>query len=80
MKRPKHYDDYADMNEVAPGVFVSPGDGVYLVDDIGEVVCWVATEMEDPEAFTAAVSAVALAASKGVGEVRKKLRHLRRLQ
>jgi hypothetical protein len=74
MARPKHFDDYADMTEIVPGVFIVPGDGVYIVDDIGEVCCWVASEwQEDPEAATATAYAVALAASMGANAVRRNL-------
>ena len=71
--RPEHYEDYRDMTEVVPGVFIDPGYGVYIVDDEGEVVCWVGTEFDDTFAVTAALSAVALATSKGAAAVRRNL-------
>ncbi len=63
--------EYPNSNEIVPGVFVTPGEAVYIVDDKGEVVTWNADEAAaDPEAFTAALAAVALAASEGAGAVR----------
>lgn len=70
MSRPAHYAEYADLPEIVPGVFVA-GDAVYIVDDDGEVVSWNADEIaDDSMAFTAAVSAVALAAKRGAAAVR----------
>jgi hypothetical protein len=66
-----HYAEYADIPEIAPGVFVTPGDAVYIVDDEGEVVTWNADEAaEDGFAFTAALNAVALATKHGAAAVR----------
>lgn len=65
----------------APGVVIaldSEDPGVYISDDQGEVVCWVYDEIvEDPEAWTASLHAVALAASKGPAAVREFLKHAR---
>jgi hypothetical protein len=73
-KRLPHYADYADTPEVSPGVFVAAGDGVYIVDDDGEVVCWTAEEVaEDGYAFTAAINAVALATKHGAAAVRENI-------
>ena len=33
MPRPDHFDSYSEIPEIVPGVFVSPGDAVYIVDD-----------------------------------------------
>lgn len=73
MSRPAHYQEYEDMTEVVPGVFYEPGAGVYIVDDLGEVVCWVDSEWEDPLAVTACVNACILAAVKGAAAVRENL-------
>lgn len=74
MSRPLHYADYSDMPEVVPGVFVEAGSGVYIVDDEGEVVCWVESEWaEDPDAATAMACAVALATKHGASAVRANL-------
>lgn len=73
-KRPKHFAEYAGMNEPVPGVFVETGSAVYIVDDVGEVVSWNADEWaEDPESVTGMVNAVALAAVKGAAAVRQNI-------
>jgi hypothetical protein len=64
---------HAGIPEVVPGVFIEPGSAVYIVDEIGEVVSWNEDEFDDPFAVTAALNAVALAASKGAGAVRQNL-------
>ena len=75
LSRPKHYDQYADIPEIVPGVFVEPGDAVYIVDAQGEVCSWNADEwQEDPEAVTATVSAVILAATLGAAACRENLK------
>jgi hypothetical protein len=65
--------------EPAPGVVIACDEndpGVYISDEQGEVVCWVYDEIvEDPEAWTASLHAVALAASKGPAAVRAFLKH-----
>lgn len=71
--RPAHYQEYADIPEIVPGVFVLPGAGVYLVDDEGEVVMWEESEWEDPSAVTATVNACLLAAMWGTSAVRQNL-------
>lgn len=74
MPRPSHYEDYDDLTEVSPGVFVDPGHAVYIVDDEGEVFCSVNTEWaEEPEAVTAALNAVALAVRHGAAAVRRNI-------
>jgi len=74
MKRPEHFEDYPHATEITPGVFVDPGNAVYLCDEQGEVATWNCDEVaEDPEAFTAAITAVVLAASYGASEVRKNI-------
>jgi hypothetical protein len=74
MTRPKHYQEYQNLSEIVPGVFVEPGDGVYIVDDQGEVVSWTKDEWaEDPWAVTAAVCACILAARRGPAAVRQSL-------
>ena len=74
MPRPPHYAEYQDIPEIVPGVFVLPGAGVYIVDDDGEVCSWNDGEWEgDPEAVTATVNAVALAAAKGAAAVRRNI-------
>jgi hypothetical protein len=51
-------------------VFIGPGE-VYILDARGEIVHWNAEEVaEDEEAFTAALTAVALAAREGPEAVR----------
>ena len=64
--------------EIAPGVIVAfdgPNSGVYISDELGEVVCWVYDEIEeDPEAWTASLRAVAIAARLGASAVREFLR------
>ena len=72
MSRPKHYDEYNDMHEIVPGVFMD-GANVYIVDDEGEVVCWVETEFDDPDAIQAALCAVAIATKKGANAVRRNI-------
>ena len=70
----------ADIEPV-PGVVIAVADGgsgVYISDDQGEVVCWVYDEIaEDPEAWTASLHAVALAAAKGPAAVREFLENAR---
>lgn len=65
----------------APGVVIAlDGEcpGVYISDEEGEVVCWIYDEIvEDPEAWTASLHAVALAASKGPAAVRVFLENAR---
>lgn len=72
MSRPLHYDEYGDMHEIVPGVFMDGAD-VYIVDDLGEVCCWVESEYEDPSAVQAALCAVALATKKGAIAVRRNI-------
>lgn len=72
--RPHHYMLYSGIPEVAPGVFVDPGESVTIVDDEGEVATWTADEVaEDDDAFTAAVNAAVLAALKGAAAVRENI-------
>jgi hypothetical protein len=75
MPRPQHFDNYSGIPEIVPGVFVEPGDAVYIVDDEGEIVSWNCDEWnDDPEAVTATVNAVALAVSKGANAVRENIK------
>jgi hypothetical protein len=72
--RPAHFHDYPDASEVVPGVFVIPGDSVYIVDDDGEVVMWNLDEWaEDQTSVTAAICACILAAVKGAKAVRQNI-------
>jgi hypothetical protein len=72
--RPAHYAEYDGIPEIAPGVFVSAGDAVYIVDDRGEVMSWNCDEAADDEyAFTAALNAVALAVKHGAAAVRQNI-------
>ena len=74
--RPKHFDDYSDIPEIISGVFVDPGNAVYIVDDEGEIVSWNADEWaEDSEAVTATANACILASVKGAKEVRENIRN-----
>lgn len=67
--------------EIAPGVVVcydSEASGLYISDGHGEIVCWVYDEIvEDPEAWTASLRAVAIAAQNGPGAVRTFLEEAR---
>lgn len=73
MRRPPHYNEYLSMPEIVPGVFADD-DGVYIVDDQGEVCCWTGNEWdEDREAIVATITAVALAAAKGSSAVRQNI-------
>ena len=71
--RAEHFNDYVDIPEIVPGVFVDPGNGVYIVDDEGEVACWVDSEWSDPDAVTATINAVILATKKGASAVRQNI-------
>ena len=73
MTRPAHFKEYEKLPEIVPGVFIESEAGIYIVDDIGEVVMWSPTEWEDPSAVTAALVAVALAAKHGASAVRRNL-------
>jgi hypothetical protein len=67
-------DEYEGCPQVVPGVFIEAGEAVYIVDDEGEVVSWNYNEIEeDEEAFTAALTAVALAAKWGPRAVRNNI-------
>lgn len=61
--------------EIAPGVVIAhDGDcpAIYINDHEGEVVMWIYDEIvEDPEAWTASMHAVAMAVREGPGAVRK---------
>jgi len=61
--------------EIAPGVVVAhDGEcpGVYISDAQGEIVCWIYDEIvEDPEAWTASLHAVAMATACGPEAVRQ---------
>lgn len=72
MPRPAHYAEYEDMTEVVPGVFIDDSDtGIYIVDDEGEVCCWVESEwIEDPTVAMTVARAVAIASSMGAQHVR----------
>lgn len=75
------YMSHADDIEPVPGVVIAL-DGecpsVYIRDSQGEVVMWNYDEIvEDPEAWTASLHAVALAASKGPAAVREFLENAR---
>lgn len=72
------FDEYKQYIELVPGVFLDNTDpdatAVYIVDRNGEIVMWNSDEVaEDPYAFTAAVTAVALAAKYDVSKVRLNL-------
>jgi hypothetical protein len=59
------------VKPVFPGIDITV-EGVYISDDLGEIVCWVYEEIEeDPEAWTASLRAVALAAAHGPVAVRR---------
>lgn len=73
MTRPAHYADYEQLPEIVPGVFIEAEAGIYIVDDVGEVVMWSPSEWEDPSAVSAALHAVALAAKQGAAAVRRNL-------
>lgn len=73
MTRPAHFKEYENLPEIVPGVFIEADAGVYIVDDVGEVVMWSPSEWEDPSAVTAALVAVALAARRGASAVRRNL-------
>ena len=69
------FDDYKQFIELVPGVFLDNQDpnntAVYIVDRNGEVAMWNSDEVaEDPLAFTAAITAVALAAAYDASKVR----------
>lgn len=74
--RPKHYANYEkDMSELVPGVFLSPGEALHIVDDEGEACSWTVDEWgEDPEAVTAAITAAVIAAAKGSAAVRENIK------
>jgi hypothetical protein len=75
MSRPQHYIAYEWMNEIVPGVFVDPSWGLYIVDDEGEVCCWIGSEWaEDPVSVTSMACAVALATAKGTSAVRENIK------
>ena len=62
---------YENLSEISRGVFVSPGDAVYIVDDIGEVCSWNLDEWaEDADTVTATIFAVAIASKLGPEAVR----------
>jgi len=62
---------YPGCNEIVRGVFIAPGEAVYIADEQGEIATWNADEVaEDPDAFTAALAAVALATKEGPQAVR----------
>jgi hypothetical protein len=72
------FDEYREYIELVPGVFLDNIDpdntAVYIVDRNGEVVMWNSDEVaEDPYAFTAAITAVALAAKYNASKVRLNL-------
>jgi len=74
MTRPAHYDEYPLCSELVPGVFFSADDGIYIVDDEGEVCCWVESEwVEDPTVTLTIAAAVALATAKGAAAVRQNI-------
>lgn len=69
------FDEYKDMIELVPGVFICNQDpnatAVHIVDRQSEVAMWNSDEVaEDPEAFIAAITAVALAAAYDASKVR----------
>lgn len=66
--------EYPGCVEVVNGVFISDEGEVYIHDTEGEVCCWVHDELvEDPQAATAAFTAIALAAKMGAKAVRNNL-------
>jgi hypothetical protein len=72
------FDEYKQFIELVPGVFLDNQDpnatAVYIVDRNGEICMWNSDEVaEDPEAFIAAITAVALAAKYQAGFVRTNL-------
>lgn len=74
MSRPHHYKEYSDLPEIAPGVFISLGTAVYIVDDEGEVCSWNIDEwLDDRESITAAITAVTIACMKGSSAVRQNI-------
>ncbi len=76
MSRPKHFQEYENMTEIVPGVFVNPGESVHIVDEIDEVACWNNDEwQDDPESITATVNAVILATKYGAKAVRENIEY-----
>lgn len=73
------FDEYSEfLIELVPGVFIDNKDpnntAVYIVDRKGESATWNSTEVaEDPMAFIAAISAVALAAKYNSHAVRENI-------
>lgn len=75
MTRSEVFNEYDHLVEIVPGVFLDNGSeevtAVYIVDDAGEVVCWNTDEFaDDATGFTAALTAVAIAAKYGASMVR----------
>jgi hypothetical protein len=67
--------EYGDCIEILPGIFVDVGNAIYIADDNGEVASWNLDEwLEDPDAITATICAVALAAKKGANSVRENIK------
>lgn len=69
------FDQYKDYVELVPGVFIDNQDpnatAVHIVDRNGEICMWNSDEVaEDPLAFTAAITAVTLAAAYNANKVR----------
>jgi DNA-directed RNA polymerase subunit RPC12/RpoP len=62
-----------DGAEVVRGVVVAEDGSVYISDAAGEIVCWVPSEFEDPQALIAAFTGVAMAAREGPEAVRANL-------
>lgn len=76
MSRPQHFQEYEDMTEIVPGVFVNPGDSVYIVDEQSEIVSWNTDEWQnDPESITATINAVILATKYGAKAVRENIEY-----
>lgn len=80
LKPPTIFDNYDHLLEIVPGVFIDNANkevtAVYIVDRDGEIVCWNTDEFaDDATGFTAALTAVALAAKHGARMVRLNLQN-----
>ena len=70
-------EQYPGAVEVVPGVFIDPpcgGASIFIADEEGEIVMWNHDEItEDVSGFTAALTAVAIAAKMGPEAVRRNI-------
>lgn len=66
--------EYEGCTELVYGVYLDDEGAIYIHDGESEVCCWVYDEIvEDPDAFIAAVTAVAIAAKLGANAVRRNI-------